>query len=57
MSRRLAVIPARSGSSRIADKNIRPFCGRPLLLRAIDTARNSGLFDEIHVSTDSALYA
>ncbi len=55
--RRIAIIPARSGSSRITDKNIRSFCGRPLLLRAIDTAQASGLFDEVHVSTDSALYA
>jgi pseudaminic acid cytidylyltransferase len=55
--RRIAIIPARSGSARIADKNIRPFCGRPLLLRAIDTAKATGLFDEVHVSTDSALYA
>ncbi len=54
---RLAIIPARSGSSRIPDKNIRPLLGRPLLAYALDAARDSGLFDLIHVSTDSEAYA
>lgn len=53
MNRRLAVIPARSGSKRIPNKNVRNFCGRPMLSHILDAALNSRLFDEIHVSTDS----
>lgn len=48
----LAIIPARGGSKRIARKNIRAFAGRPILCWSIETARQSGLFDEIMVSTD-----
>ena len=55
--RRLALIPARSGSKGVADKNVREVGGRPLLLRAIDVARAAGLFDTIHLSTDSPAYA
>lgn len=51
---RLAVIPARGGSKRIPRKNIRPFCGQPMLARAIQTAIESGCFDRIVVSTDDA---
>ena len=50
---RLAVIPARGGSKRIPKKNIIPFCGKPMIVYALDAARDSGLFDRIHVSTDS----
>lgn len=50
---RLAIIPARGGSKRIPGKNIRPFCGKPILAYSIQTARDSGLFDRIIVSTDS----
>lgn len=50
---RLAVIPARGGSKRIPKKNILPFCGKPLIAYALDAARESRLFDQIHVSTDS----
>jgi N-acylneuraminate cytidylyltransferase len=50
----IAVIPARGGSKRIAHKNIRPFCGRPMLAYPLDAARQSGLFDVIHVSTEDA---
>lgn len=50
---RLAVIPARGGSKRIPGKNIAPFCGRPMIAYALEAAANSGLFDKIHVSTDS----
>lgn len=57
MSRRIAVIPARSGSTRIPDKNIVTFCGRPLLAYGLEAAAQSGLFDVIHVSTDSQRYA
>jgi N-acylneuraminate cytidylyltransferase len=49
----LAVIPARGGSKRIPGKNIRRFAGRPMIAWAIATARDSGLFDRIIVSTDS----
>lgn len=51
---RLAVIPARGGSKRIPRKNIRLFAGRPMIAYAIATARHSGLFDHIVVSTDDA---
>ncbi|MBM4433631.1 MAG: pseudaminic acid cytidylyltransferase [Chloroflexi bacterium] len=51
--RRIAVIPARGGSRRIPDKNIRPFCGKPMIGHILEAARASGLFDVIHVSTDS----
>jgi len=49
---RLAVLPARGGSKRIPRKNVRPFCGRPMIAWAIDAAGTSGLFDHIIVSTD-----
>lgn len=47
-------MPARGGSKRIPRKNIVPFCGKPLMVHCLDAARESGLFDEIHVSTDDA---
>lgn len=50
---KLAVIPARGGSRRVPGKNIRKMCGRPLLAYTIDAAIESGIFDEIVVSTDS----
>ena len=48
----LAIIPARGGSKRIPRKNIKPFCGRPMIAHSILTAVDSGLFDRIIVSTD-----
>lgn len=51
---KLAVIPARGGSKRIPRKNIREFCGRPMIAWAIEAARESGCFDRIIVSTDDA---
>lgn len=48
----LGVIPARGGSKRIPGKNIRPFEGVPLLMRAATVARESGVFARIIVSTD-----
>lgn len=54
---RIAIIPARGGSKRVPDKNILPFFGRPMLHHSIQAARDSGLFDVIHVSTDSAAIA
>jgi pseudaminic acid cytidylyltransferase len=53
VNRRLAVIPARGGSKRIPNKNIRDFCGAPMMTHIIQAALTSELFDEIHVSTDS----
>ena len=49
---RLAVIPARGGSKRIPRKNIRPFCGKPMIAWSIEAAEASGCFDRIVVSTD-----
>jgi hypothetical protein len=54
MTSRIAIVPARGGSKRIANKNIRDFCGKPMVAHILDTARGSGLFDVIHVSTESA---
>lgn len=48
------VIPARGGSKRIPRKNIRPFCGKPMLAYSIEAAKASGLFSHIVVSTDDA---
>lgn len=48
----LAVITARGGSKRIPKKNIKPFCGKPIIAYSIEAALNSGLFDEVMVSTD-----
>ena len=49
---KIAVIPARGGSKRIPRKNIKDFCGRPMVAWAISAAKESGLFDHIIVSTD-----
>jgi N-acylneuraminate cytidylyltransferase len=54
MVKRLAVIPARGGSKRIPRKNIRDFCGKPMIGHILETARASRLFDVIHVSTEDA---
>jgi N-acylneuraminate cytidylyltransferase len=48
----LAVIPARGGSKRIRNKNIKDFLGQPIIQYSIDAAKFSGLFDEVIVSTD-----
>jgi len=50
---RLAVIPARGGSKRIPRKNVRDFCGSPIIAYSIKACIESDLFDEIVVSTDS----
>jgi pseudaminic acid cytidylyltransferase len=50
----LAVLPARGGSKRIPRKNIRDFCGQPMIAWPTAAARNSGLFHRIIVSTDDA---
>lgn len=53
----LAVIPARSGSKGLKDKNIKELNGKSLLAYSIEAARQSELFDVVHVSTDSKIYA
>jgi N-acylneuraminate cytidylyltransferase len=49
---RLCVIPARGGSKRIPRKNIKEFCGKPMIAHSILAAISSGLFDKVMVSTD-----
>ncbi len=49
---RLCVIPARGGSKRIPRKNIKEFCGKPMIAYSIEAAQKSGCFDKIVVSTD-----
>lgn len=49
----VAIIPARGGSKRIPGKNIKLFCGKPMIVYSVEAARESGLFDRIIVSTDS----
>lgn len=53
----IAIIPARSGSKGLRDKNIKELCGKPLIAWSIEAARKSGCFDEVMVSTDSERYA
>jgi N-acylneuraminate cytidylyltransferase len=51
--RNLAIIPARGGSKRIPKKNIKDFFGKPIISYSIKVALDSGLFNEVMVSTDS----
>lgn len=53
----LGVIPARSGSKGIKDKNIRKLNGKPLIAYAIESALQSRYIDEAMLSTDSSVYA
>lgn len=53
----IAIIPARSGSKGLPDKNIKMFCGKPLMAWTIEAALKSQQFDEVMVSTDSTRYA
>jgi pseudaminic acid cytidylyltransferase len=48
----IAIIPARGGSKRIPRKNIKEFCGKPMIAYAITAAKEAGLFEHIVVSTD-----
>lgn len=48
----LCVIPARGGSKRIKRKNIKEFCGKPIIAYAIEVAKASGLFTHVIVSTE-----
>jgi len=49
---KICLIPARKGSKRIKNKNIKIFFGKPLISYAINVAKKSNLFDKIIVSTD-----
>lgn len=49
---KIAIIPARGGSKRIPRKNIKNFCGKPMIAYAIEAAIGCGLFDHVIVSTD-----
>lgn len=53
MGKRIAIITARGGSKRIPKKNIKDFCGKPIIAYSIEAAIASELFDEVMVSTDS----
>lgn len=53
----IAIIPARSGSKGLKDKNIRELNGKPLMSYTVEAALKSGVFDTVHVSTDSSTYA
>ena len=53
----LAIIPARSGSKGLKDKNIKLLNGKPLMAYTIEAAIQSKMFDEVMVSTDSEEYA
>ena len=53
MEKTVAIITARGGSKRIPHKNIKEFCGKPIIAYSIEAAINSGMFDEVMVSTDS----
>ena len=55
--RRIAIIPARSGSKGLKDKNIKELNGKPLIAYSIEAAIKSRMFDKIFVSTDSQKYA
>lgn len=53
MGKSIAIITARGGSKRIPKKNIKEFCGQPIIAYSIQAAIESGMFDEVMVSTDS----
>lgn len=55
--KRIAIIPARSGSKGLKDKNIIDLCGKPLIAYSIEAALETGLFDHVIVSADSEHYA
>ena len=53
MDNAIAIITARGGSRRIPKKNIKMFCGKPIIAYSIEAAFRSGIFSEVMVSTDS----
>ncbi len=52
MIEKVCIIPARGGSKRLPRKNIKMFCGEPIIARPIRSAQESGMFSEIIVSSD-----
>lgn len=52
MSKKIAIITARGGSKRIPRKNIKDFCGKPIITYSIEAALSAKIFDEVMVSTD-----
>ena len=57
MGRSLCVIPARSGSKGLKDKNILELCGKPVIAYTIEACIRSGIFEDVYVATDSEMYA
>jgi CMP-N-acetylneuraminic acid synthetase len=57
MIKSIAIIPARGGSKRIPKKNIKNFCGKPLIAYSIEVAKKSNLFEKVVVSTDDEMIA
>ena len=57
MLKNIAIIPARSGSKGLPDKNIKQLNGKPLMAYSIEAALKSKMFEEVMVSTDSNRYA
>ena len=55
MAKNIAIIPVRTGSKRLPNKNILDFFGKPMFIHTVDAAIESELFDEVHVSTESQL--
>ena len=55
--RNIAIIPARRGSKGLKYKNIKLLNGKPMMAYSIEAAKQSGIFDCVHVSTDSGEYA
>ncbi|MBQ8605322.1 MAG: acylneuraminate cytidylyltransferase family protein [Clostridia bacterium] len=55
--KRIAIIPARSGSKGVKNKNIRELCGKPMMAYTIEAALKSGKFERVIVSTESEEYA
>ena len=53
----IAIIPARSGSKRIKNKNTKKFINEPIIIKTIKNLKKSKMFDEIYVSTDSSRIA
>jgi len=51
---KVAIIPARGGSKRIPRKNIREFCGKPMIAWSIEAARTADCFDRVIVSTEDS---
>ena len=54
MAGSVCIITARGGSKRIPRKNVREFCGKPMLAYSVECALESGIFDTVMVSTDDA---